>query len=489
MRRALPLAVFAAALATGFLCSRAYPGSTLVLLIFSACLSMPLALAFCRPFSLSYFFFAVFVFLGMWPKLVAHLLFSFDFLEPTGSFARTGEAWDRALLFASWGGAGIAVARILHLWWKRFRMRKPRSEHSNVRGAPGWYPRLSRYLWCGFLLLLVGVCAANDRYAFYQIGVEPRLILPAQLNVLPAWLISIGMALGLAVLVKWEMALRPHRAVLLCVGVLMQAALTSISALSRSIFFLQAAPSLVVLASGLWRRGQRKRVFAISALSAAFLVIIAIGVTAYRYHVYPASLIAGITQSVDATTATEQGGTSDEQTLRSAREARDEEIRAHLWRETLRQVGVIFIGRWVGLEGMLAVSSYEKPGFDLLARALRENPRAGVAALYQVIAGADYKRHSDQGHYTFLTLPGVMAILSYSGSAACVAVGMLLVTALLLMIEDLLLAATRNEIFAAVGGVSLANVLAQLAFPYLAFVFVAQLLVAAGCVAVIERWR
>jgi hypothetical protein len=167
--------------------------------------------------------------------------------------------------------------------------------------------------------------------------------------------------------------------------------------------------------------------------------------------------------------------------------ARKSEIRAKLAHVIVDQVRSLFLARWVGLEGVLAVSSYAKSDLRLFEAALREDPRLGVRSMYQVIAGADHEDHSDGGRYTFLTLPGVTAVLSYSGSATFVAFAMFCLTGLLRLIEHGLKRLTENEFLTAIGGVSIANVLAQLAFPYLALIFILQLILA-GCCLAAAQW-
>jgi hypothetical protein len=108
--------------------------------------------------------------------------------------------------------------------------------------------------------------------------------------------------------------------------------------------------------------------------------------------------------------------------------------------------------------------------------------------MYQQIAGTWYQRPASETRFTFLTLPGVMGVLSYSGSAALTAVGMFLITLFVIGTERLLAVASQSAFFAAVGGVGLANVFAQMGFPYLTLVFIGQLLFAAAAVALLLRF-
>jgi hypothetical protein len=97
-----------------------------------------------------------------------------------------------------------------------------------------------------------------------------------------------------------------------------------------------------------------------------------------------------------------------------------------------------------------------------------EDPRAGNAALYQQISRAKYQA---QAGFTFLTLPGVVAVMSYSGSAWVVLLGMMFVTSIVLATEATFRRLFHNEFLCAVVGVAMANTLAQMNFPYLTVIF------------------
>ncbi len=127
----------------------------------------------------------------------------------------------------------------------------------------------------------------------------------------------------------------------------------------------------------------------------------------------------------------------------------------------------MLVGRWVGIEGTMATSSYPQKSEELFGLALLENPAAGEASLYQRISGSSYQTTEE---YIFLTTPGAIGVLDYSGSLGFVFGGMSVLTGLLIVIELAAVRLVRSAFVVSIGLLALANGIAQMNFPYLFFV-------------------
>jgi hypothetical protein len=138
----------------------------------------------------------------------------------------------------------------------------------------------------------------------------------------------------------------------------------------------------------------------------------------------------------------------------------------------VRELQGMLIGRWIGIEGTMTVSSYPQLGADLLGQSLREDPSTGETSLYQRMAGSYYKTDSQ---FNFGTTPGVIAVLYYSGSAVLVFVGLASVTALVILVEVAAKRLVRNPFVVSMAGLILANAISQMNFPYLFVIFVFEL--------------
>jgi hypothetical protein len=142
----------------------------------------------------------------------------------------------------------------------------------------------------------------------------------------------------------------------------------------------------------------------------------------------------------------------------------------------------MLIGRWIGIEGTMAVTSYPGRNPALFAASLIENPSAGENSLYQHVAGSPYRTASE---FVFLTTPGVVAILYYSGSLLFVFLGMLFLGGLLVVIEVASARLVRSAFVISIAMLALANGIAQMNFPYLFVVLCAQVSVTLGAIAVV----
>src|SRR6185503_10347024 len=207
---------------------------SIVFLLFNVCLLALAALVLPRPRAHVYTFLAAFLVLGFWLKVLLHKLGLATFVEPVGDFSGSAEQWDRTLLAASCGALGLIAARVVHLWLGR----SIREEAAPP--APRWFIARRRPVWILTLLAVVAVNVANLEFAFFQVGVKPRLLLPFAGHVLLGWLVNIGGALWIAALVGWEYRERGIGRSLL--APIAEAGVSAVSAFSRLNFLVHALP-------------------------------------------------------------------------------------------------------------------------------------------------------------------------------------------------------------------------------------------------------
>lgn len=448
-------------------CWRHYPGSIGPFFLFI--LSFPAMLVFgiLRPRSFAYLSFSLFLFLGFWLKFVAHILFGFELLEPVGAFNGSPEAWDRALIAASAAALGVMAGRGGHIAWTRGR---PIINGEPV--VPLWYEPMRVPIWTGTLLLLLLLNFWNVWAAFYQIGVNPRLVLPAHLNVVAAWFINLGFALWLATLVNWELARENSRAIAVLSVPVMEGVVASASTLSRLVFLLHAVPYLLVT---WWRRGRETTLEGKGEICFATLLVlgfvISLGlVQVGRSVIYFSPSAEKMLRGATVTTQEVQQVTHTS---------------AVYIPQMMQQLPWLIVGRWVGLEGVLAISSHPATGAQLLVQGVTEKPQLGNNSLYQNIALTSYGKSQ---HFSFLTLPGITGVLLYSGSTLVVGGGLALVTLLLIGVELAIQAWLKNPFLQGVTAFAMANVVCQLNFPYLALVFFIELAITLAAIWACGNW-
>jgi hypothetical protein len=462
------LSVFgAASLALVIAATKRYPGQRPEFILFIVAYVLMALLALPKPRSYGYSFLAGFLFLGFCAKAVAYFALGIALVEPTGAFDGSGRAWDVAVVPATMGSAAVITIRIIHLAVFRTHQRTTLPVWSH---SPIWYVNLRIPVLIASGGVLAALTVANLLLAFYQVGVTPKAVLPAHLNVPIEWLFVTGFAMWAATLTGWESQLALNRlgpALLIPLA----EAVASLVTLSRAAYLFRALPYLMVVGdfpayfrmhlSGRWRS-------LLLVLMVAGLVVSLVGVAFLRIATYPlvSQVVTGPVPSATPTvivatptpTSGLQGGVSDPR-----------------FRFVGRELSLLIVGRWIGIEGIMSVSSHAGLGVNLFESALRENPAAGEASIYQHISGSSYQTTSN---YVFLTTPGAIGVLYYSGSLIVVFAGMAGLTALLISVEMVASYLLGNAFTVSIVAIALANAVAQMNFPYLFVVLVAEQVVA-----------
>ena len=450
--------------------SHHYPGSAGIYYIFNLSFICLLLLCYPHPRSYAYFFFATFLFLGFWVKFTVHNVINYEFVEPTGSFGGQPVTWDQALTVASAAAIAVCLPRILQL----LHTFTGRLQYQPVfkQEIPEWYFKWRIWLWGICFIVILSVCFWNYKAAFYQIGVDAKVILPFHLNVLLTLMIHSGFILWICVLIHIEEQIRTLNPVILLLPFFVEGMLVSISTLSRSLFIFHVAPVIAIfwLQSATYlRRLRLKTIFIISTLIILSMAASITVVTFGRIETYYMEQTSSETYKRKFPNQTSQN-----------------ELRRFLIQDSFRQVLKLFVDRWVGLEGVLTISAYQHRSMPLFMEAAREDPQRGSDAIYQKIS-ASHTHYPRRANFTFMTLPGITAVLFYSDSILLVMAGMFLASALLIICEMVIWRLTQNHFLGAYLGLALANILCQLNFPYLAVVNVIIVFLAALGVALIQR--
>lgn len=222
-----------------------YSGAPFVYALFSLVFLLLLMDGLYRRGGVAYTFLVFFLWLGFWLKLVLHLWLHYAYLEPIGYFDGSPQSWDEALTVSAIAALGVLLAK--ELLGRCTKQGGGESREMNFY-APCWYPAVRLWLWCGVLILIIAIPVSNSLFGFAQVGLLPALILPWPLNGLYAWVMGFGLVALLCTLVYWDHSIGRGWGVGF-VGVLLEAFLSSVSALSRALYIFHTLPYLIVLYS------------------------------------------------------------------------------------------------------------------------------------------------------------------------------------------------------------------------------------------------
>jgi hypothetical protein len=120
------------------------------------------------------------------------------------------------------------------------------------------------------------------------------------------------------------------------------------------------------------------------------------------------------------------------------------------------------VDRWVGVEGVMAISAYSNKGVDLLSQGLLERREIGKDNLYVEIVSPAFYGVVDKSKFEFSEIPGAIAFLYYGNQFWIVAFGMFLLVFFVLASEALVFKLTLNPLVGALWGGVAANAVAQM---------------------------
>ena len=452
------------------------------------------------------FFLLAFLILGCWAKLVLHFILGTQFIEPIGAFDESPQAWDSAML-----ALNIAFATLLVCQAIVGRLPPPAVIHIK-------HPRalLMPSMWLALLLTTL-LLAFNFKFAILKVGTEPLLKLHSYAYVLVSFMLAWGNLILLATLGYWLVQARQMKLETLFYILILEGAVTAVSMGSRAQMILHvAAPFAVYLVHGRelvdgLRLAQWIRVLLITAaLFVASLLLVSADRLQSFAQARPVSAAVATWASspsfglgsspsskllvapADAAQAVAgallpampllriaaQGMqlppvSSEAASVPDVRPEISEEVKRARWKGMLMEMSKLVVDRWIGLEGVLAVVSHDRTGWPLFLRSLVELPESGTEAIYQRMSNAQYQAFEN---FTFMTIPGPMAILLYSGKLTVLAGGLAMLFLTGVLVERLANYLVGNIFARAAIGVALAYLVVQTNFPRVQFFFLIELL-------------
>ena len=362
-----------------------YRGESYIYLLFSFMSSVLLYSGFRKNALFFDTFIGVFLWLGFWLKLTVRVAFmNSEFGQAVGDFDGSGAAFDRALLVTSCAFAGIVLASRLRE--KLIFVYPSQIGEVAQQGLFGFYKKYRMFILLGFVVLIALVAVSNVYFGFYQRGSITRTFLPFGLNGIYKWLLLFGLASISALILRFEYARINKTSYLVALVALLECFASNVSLLSRGMILNGSA-----LLYGAFKGA---RLYPIKFNLRYTLVILTLFFTLFVVSVLTVNYLRASAFHETANTAST-------------------EVRIE---QTKNQTAQLFIDRWVGIEGVMAVSSYEGLGWGLLETAAQETYSENKLSFYDAkIIDSPYKYTDTEKHH-FISLPGIVAFFFYPGS-------------------------------------------------------------------------
>ena len=361
-----------------------YPGSWTVYLGFTVVANALLFSGFRRRALYFDTFIGLFLWLGFWLKLSVRIAFSSgQFREPTGAFDGSGGAFDEALIVSTCGLAAFIVASFVR---ERLFFYPDKPVPCSRSGLFHVYSTYRVPVIAIFIGAVIVVAGTNAWLGVYQRGMVSQTILPFGLNGAYKWLLQFGFASISALIIRFELELNRRVTVLALIPPLLESFLSNVSLLSRGMILNTFA---LAVGGGRWFSAQKIRIglrqmLMVGASLGVFFLMSVLAVNYLRASSFddsPVPVKNAATASVVATTP-------------------------------------LFIDRWVGIEGVLAVASSDQLGWPVWREAWQERFDETQFSLYdrRFVSGhyASVPINTSRNH--FVNLPGLVAFLYYPGS-------------------------------------------------------------------------
>lgn len=375
--------------------STKYSGNIAVYLGFSIIINGYLALAFSQKKIFFDSFMSTFLWLGFWLKTAIRIgFFNSVYEEHIGNFTGSGSQYDNAFIVVS-----IAILPLIILSiFRRKKFTLDSLEHDskfNLKGLETFYYKNRKVILLLGVTFLMLVTGTNAYFRIYQKGVVPPSNLPFVVYGIFATLMLFGSSVLFSIFLNFDLK-RNSNPLLTTIMFLWEGFCTNSSMLSRGMILNTSAGLFGVL--NYLHYFKKKFDFKFLFIGTfAFGTLFIVSVQAVNF-------------------------------LREA-DFQDKEMEISI-ESTItnnNKIKVLLIDRWVGAEGLFAVSSSEKKNWDIFKKAWSEKMRDGSLSVYDsTFIHSVYKGRNSNKHH-FISIPGIVAFLFYPGSYLFLFFGMTIV--------------------------------------------------------------
>jgi len=384
LHRSVIIPIFGLIFALSVMAFLEYSGQGFVYILFTIVSNALLCFGFRKKAIFFDTFVGIFLWLGFWLKSSIRIAFMHgQFHEAVGMFDGSGGSFDQALLVSSCGMLGLLAASIVR---ERFIFNYPdKLIGTALTGLYKFYRDYRILVLSTFVVLVVGVAFTNAYFGIYQRGAVPRTILPFGLNGVYSWLLLFGLASFTALILHFEFEMNKKTSYLVAMLGLLESFLSNVSLLSRGMVLNASA-----LAYGVFRS------LKINSIQSSFRFLV-ISFTVFIV-LFGSSVL--LVNHLRVSTGYKES-------------VQIQDIAKH---NDSNQLKILFLDRWVGIEGVMAVSSYPELGWGLWGKAWKETFSYDQTTFFDLNIITTPYQNVDSTKHHYISLPGILAFCFYPGS-------------------------------------------------------------------------
>ena len=392
---------------------------------------------------------SVFLWLGFFYKLCIISIFQTSFPEGGGAFSYSAYDFDRLLKFSSIGILGFLVASIV--FNKILNFKNLSYTHDNPI-LLNFYRKNRKYLFLMFLMLVIIIGSTNFYLGFYQKGLLPRYEINFIFGAFLKWMLIFGLTSISCLLLEYELKVFKKLSTFVLFLFFFELAFTNLSLLSRSMIFGGSAVLFSIYLNYEDKIFKDKLINSLILNVSILLIIFVLMIfpinkirnSSYIDAMYFAKETAKQmvldSKGIIETNRTNENfkkpeiqnieikkiidsDISDEKKIEIiSQKIVNREKQILDINENIERIMFVIKNRFVGLDGVAAVTSYPKQDYNLLKRALNEEFNPNLYGFYQRIFVIPFENNnettykkSSKRHYGII-IPGIISFLSYPGS-------------------------------------------------------------------------
>ncbi|NIQ13726.1 MAG: hypothetical protein GTO02_04765, partial [Candidatus Dadabacteria bacterium] len=328
-----------------------YPGNGFVYVLFSLLANILLYAGFRKNAIFFDTFIGIFFWLGFWLKLTIRVAFlESEFRYPIYRyFDGSGESFDHALIVSSCAFLGLLLSSFIR---ERFIFVYPfKSDGKGNEGLFGFYTKYRKHIIISFVILFIIVAITNLFLGIYQRGSVPRTILPFGINGIYKWMLLFGLATASAIILRFESRINNQMTYFPIILAFSENFISNVSMFSRGMILNSSA-----LLFGLYKNA---KLDSIKIKSYYFIVSLLILFILFGLSF---TLVNHVRQIIHGNDSSSYTDFFDET-----------KVAKTLKKYVSGKRRLFIIDRWVGIYGVIAVSSYPEKGWDLWKEAWKEN--------------------------------------------------------------------------------------------------------------------
>ena len=400
-----------------------YSGSKVYYVIFSLISSYALLISFNKN-SISFdTFFSLLIWLGLWFKFTVQISFiNSMFPEGSGIFDYKSNSYDQVLIISSVSILGFIFARFVRIKFIFDYINLSSITYNNDHYA-NFYSNYRKNIFYIYFFSIIFFALINYIFVFFQKGTIPEVILPFGLNNFINWLLMFGLTTFSSLIVFFEFHYKKKNSNKIVKYGLLETFISSISILSRAMIFNATA-----LIYGFYRLIEINKVkIKINSFIKYFLVVLVLFMICLL-------IVSKIRQSKDFPVGHEVHKYIPQIVTKGSD---DEPVVIELTNDFSKEINqIIFLisGRWVGIEGIMAVYSNKDINYESFLNSFNDSFDYSNSFYENTVKKSKHIYKENPKIFTVYT-PGIIAFLFYTKSLIFLFCGIFLICIFCSIIE------------------------------------------------------